>query len=200
MSSENAIEMFVGGLVLDPATQAPIVILKDESGKVVLPIWIGMAEATSIASIMKNLTLQRPMTHDLMMEAFSQMGAKVERAMIVDLKDSTYFAELVVVIGERAIILDARPSDAIALALRASAPIFVAEHVLEQARVALNMEGDASSSQEGGEGKTEEESSPSAEESTDISQQSEKDFKHIDKDKWAEILSELDPDDFKYKM
>lgn len=199
MSSEKAIEMFVGGLVLDPGTQAPIVILKDESGKVVLPIWIGMAEATSIASVMKSLSLARPMTHDLMMEAFSQLGAKIERAMIVDLKDSTYYAELVLMVGDRALILDARPSDAIALALRVSAPIFVAEHVLDQARVSLSTD-ESSSGEPSGNVSEEEGSAISESPEQSPEQTAEKDFKHIDKDKWSEILSELDPDDFKYKQ
>lgn len=80
MALEDAIEMFVGGLVLDPVTQAPIVVLKDEAGKMVLPIWIGVAEATSIASVIKSLNLTRPMTHDLMFEFLNEMGVKVQRA------------------------------------------------------------------------------------------------------------------------
>src|SRR3974377_2168034 len=99
MSNETAIEMFVGGLMLDPNTQAPVVVLKDESGDIVLPIWIGIAEATSLASVIKQVTMTRPLTHDLMRDVLSELGVKVERVVITELKDSTYFAELVLSIG-----------------------------------------------------------------------------------------------------
>lgn len=197
MVQEKAIEMFVGGLMLDPNTQAPVVVLKDESGEIILPIWIGVAEATSIASAIKKLAMARPLTHDLMYDALNQLGARIERVMITELKESTYYAELAVSVGERALILDARPSDAIALALRASAPIFVTQSVLDQAKVNFAAAGGPAGTQkgegEGGEtsveGQSQEEQRPS-----------EKDFANIDKDKWEEILSDLDPDDFKYKM
>ena len=117
MSNDTAIEMFVGGLVLDPNTQAPVVVLKDESGDIALPIWIGVAEATSIASAIKQLTMQRPLTHDLMQDIFAEVGVKVQRVVITDLKDSTYFAELVLSHGDKALIMDSRPSDAIAIAI-----------------------------------------------------------------------------------
>ena len=175
MSKEAVIEMFVGGLVLDPNTQAPVVVLKDETGKIALPIWIGVAEATSIASAIKQVAMQRPLTHDLMQNALDELGVKVQRIVITDLKDSTYFAELTLSHGERVFTLDARPSDAIGIALRSEAPIFVAQ--VEQS----NPEGQVAEA-------------PQEEEEQD------KDFRHIDKDKWNDILSELDPDDFKYKM
>lgn len=194
MSRETAIEMFVGGLVLDPSTQAPVIILKDESGKVQLPIWIGIAEATSIASVIKQLKMARPLTHDLMNDIMGQVGVQLERVVITDLKESTYYAELILSMGEKAIILDCRPSDAIALALRSSAPIFVADAVLAQARVAAEEAGheegsaEAQGGEEGAEGAAEKEFPEG------------KDFTNIDKDKWNEILKDLDPDDFKYKM
>ena len=183
MGNEAAVEMFVGGLVLDPATQAPIVVLKDETGEVTLPIWIGIAEA-------------RPLTHDLFYELLLELGITVQRIVITELKDSTYFAELVLGQGDRVFVLDARPSDAIAMALRATAPIFVAQSVLDQARQAFTKQGSqqASGQQQPQEGQAEEEQ---AEEQQDDSS---KDFRAIDKDKWTEILSQLDPDDFKYKM
>jgi len=191
---DEAIEMFVAGLVLDPATQAPIVILKDETGEVVLPIWIGMAEATSIATVMKNLTLQRPITHDLMFNAFEQIGIKIERMMITDLQESTYFAELVLVQGERKVILDSRPSDAIALAIRAAAPIFVASKVLLNVKIAVGEAPTHFSNPK-------EPTIPGDVAESEIAEiEGEKDFRNVDKDKWAEILAELDPDDFKYKM
>ncbi|MCB0337974.1 MAG: bifunctional nuclease family protein [Bdellovibrionales bacterium] len=194
MSKEKAIEMFVGGLVLDPNTQAPIVILKDESGDLCLPIWIGVAEATAIATVIKNLNLARPMTHDLLFRILSEAGLGIQRIVITDLKDSTYFAELVVSQGDKIFIFDSRPSDAIAIALRASAPIFVVEHVVHEAKISLQGQTSPSS-----EPPVESESGNVKPHDTTKSGSGE-DFKHIDKDKWSEILAELDPEDFKYKM
>lgn len=200
MVAETAIEMFVGGLVLDPNTQTPVVVLKDETGQVALPIWIGIAEATSIASVIKQLTMQRPLTHDLMYEALNQLGAVVQRVMITELKDSTYFSELILSVGDRAMILDSRPSDAIAIALRAQAPIYVAQKVIDQAKMSFNfgpIESGGVGQQEpivpegGGDGN---EQTPPAEGAP------EQDFKNVDKGKWRDILDDLDPDDFKYKM
>jgi bifunctional DNase/RNase len=195
MGNDTAVEMFVGGLVLDPATQAPIVVLKDESGQVTLPIWIGIAEATSIASAIKQVTMARPLTHDLFYELLLELGMTVQRIMITELRDSTYFAELVLGQGERALILDSRPSDAIAMALRASAPIYVSRQVLDQAQVAFaNQEPTP-------EGEPPVQDTPPAEEEgAKEGEESAKDFRSIDKEKWEEILGELDPDDFKYKM
>jgi bifunctional DNase/RNase len=195
MGNDTAVEMFVGGLVLDPATQAPIVVLKDESGQVTLPIWIGIAEATSIASAIKQVTMARPLTHDLFYELLLELGMTVQRIMITELRDSTYFAELVLGQGERALILDSRPSDAIAMALRASAPIYVARHVLDQAQVAF------ANQERTPEGEPPVQDTPPAEEEgLKEGEESAKDFRSIDKAKWEEILGELDPDDFKYKM
>jgi uncharacterized protein len=193
MSKESAIEMFVAGLVLDPNTQAPVVVLKDEGGTVHIPIWIGIAEATSIASAIKQVPMARPLTHDLMYDVFLQVGVKVERVVITELKDSTYYAELILSLGEKALILDSRPSDAIAIALRASAPIFVAEKVLEQAKVSFSVVPQ----EEGERGESPEENAAKDGNPDDQSQQ---DFKQIDKDKWHDILEKLDPDDFKFKM
>lgn len=190
MTVENAIEMFVGGLMLDPNTQAPVVVLKDESGEIVLPIWIGVAEATSIASAIKQLHMARPLTHDLMFSIFNEVRLKVQRVVITELKESTYYAELVLSEGERALVLDSRPSDAIAIALRASAPIYVTQQVLEQAKVTFSAQGaEGESPSEGGAGEEgkENEKSPA-------------DLRAIDKEKWDEILKSLDPDDFKHEM
>lgn len=194
MGNDSAVEMFVGGLVIDPATQAPIVVLKDETGELTLPIWIGIPEATSIASAIKQVSMARPLTHDLFHDLLLEVGVTVQRVVITELRESTYFAELIMGKGDRVIVLDARPSDAIALALRASAPIYVAESVLSQAKVAFGgvdplaaMEGeDESSTDDQGEEVEEDDAS--------------QDFTSVDKDKWEELLSDLDPDDFKYKM
>jgi bifunctional DNase/RNase len=199
MTSDSAVEMFVGGLVLDPATQAPIVVLKDESGDITLPIWIGIPEATSIASAIKQVTMARPLTHDLFFDLLLEVGVTVQRVVITELRESTYFAELVLGQGDRVMVLDSRPSDAIAMALRASAPIYVAQSVLNQAKVAFGsnnplpqMEPQPAEQGEGAQGEGEE--AASEEESQ------EKDFAGVSKDKWEELLSNLDPDDFKYKM
>jgi len=198
MAEDNAVEMFVGGLLLDPHTQAPVVVLKDESGNVHLPIWIGIAEATSIASAIKQINMSRPLTHDLMYDVLTELGVQIERVVITDLKDSTYFAELILSRGEKAIILDSRPSDAIALALRASAPIFVAQQVLDRARIAFSTAPASSEGQPGAEdGQGGESSAEGKQGSAGFGGP---DFKSIDKDKWQELLNALDPDDFKYKM
>lgn len=194
MTKEEAIEMYVGGLVVDPNTQAPIVVLKDESGEICLPIWIGVAEATSIASAVKQVDMARPLTHDLMMGVFQELGVRVQRVVITELKDSTYYSELVLSVGSKAMIVDSRPSDAIAIAVRASAPIYVTQSVLNQAKIKL--EGETLPPPEGA---TEGEVS-AAEEAADELENQRRDFRSIDKDKWQELLTDLDPDDFKYKM
>ncbi len=195
-SEENAIEMFVGGLVLDPNTQAPVVVLKDESGDVCLPIWIGIAEATSIASAIKQVTMTRPLTHDLMHDIFQEMGVRTQRIVITELKDSTYFAELVLSMGDKVLIIDSRPSDAIAIALRESAPIYVTQTVLDKAKVTFQLEGAAPAlPPETQEGQSSEEAEQQGDEGSEKA-----DFKLVDKDKWEDLLEKLDPDDFKYKM
>ena len=190
----TAVEMFVGGLVLDPNTQAPVVVLKDESGEINLPIWIGIAEATSIASAIKQLQMARPLTHDLMYDLFNDLGIKVERIVITELRDSTYYAELVLSHGDKALIIDCRPSDAIALAVRAAAPIYVTQTVIDKAKIAFSV------SMEGEEGAAGPEGAAEGELGAEQAGSSSQDFKNIDKEKWEEILADLDPDDFKYKM
>lgn len=194
MSNETAIEMFVGGILLDPNTNAPVVVLKDESGQICLPIWIGLAEATSIASVLKKLQMARPLTHDLMHTVFQEVGVRLERVMITELRDSTYFAELVFALGEKAIIVDARPSDAIALALREQSPIFVAQQVLDQAKIAFAPAEPAP--EQGGDPKTGDAGKPKQPEEHPAL----RNLSNLDREKWSEILEELNPDDFKYKM
>jgi len=180
---------------MDPATQAPIVVLKDETGTVTLPIWIGITEATSIASAIKQIAMARPLTHDLFYDLLLQLGITVQRIVITELKESTYFAELILGQGDKVIVLDARPSDAIAMALRAAAPIYVAQQVLDQARIAFSSSGQAAPAPTAQEG---EHSGEEAEAEAQGGASS--DFQSLDKEKWEEILSQLDPDDFKYKM
>jgi len=127
-------QMKVSGLVMDPQTNTPILILKDMSSETSLPIWIGILEATSIATELEKIQLPRPMTHDLMKNCFDFLDVHVERVEVCDLKENTYHALIYLRANDRVRPIDARPSDAVALALRADAPIFVKEEVLVKSR------------------------------------------------------------------
>lgn len=122
--------MKVFGLTIDPLTNSPIMILKDMEGDKTVPIWIGLLEATAIASELENIKFSRPMTHDLMKNLMDQMGLKLAKVEICDLRDNTFFALIYMILHDKEFSMDARPSDAIALALRAQAPIFVEEQVI----------------------------------------------------------------------
>jgi len=137
------IQMTVGGLGFDPRNLSPLVLLRDTEEMNFLPIWIGVFEAASIAMVLQGITPPRPMTHDLLREFIEKLGAQVNRIVINDIKEGTFFAaiEYSTKEGKKA-VLDARPSDAIALALRLNAPIFVAESVMMQAKL-VNAEKDA---------------------------------------------------------
>ena len=132
------VPMSIKGLMLDPVSNSPIVVLKDDEEKFFLPIWVGIFEANAIALQLENVSTPRPMTHDLLRNMIAELDARVTRIVISDLKDSTFFAQIRLIVsqtgGDRTLELDARPSDAIALALRTEAPIFVAQTVLEQAQ------------------------------------------------------------------
>jgi hypothetical protein len=128
------VRMEIRGLILDPSSNRPIVVLRDEESQVILPIWIGIFEANAIAQRIENAELPRPMTHDLMQSMLQQIGVAVKKIVISDLRDDTFFALIHVDRGGEMIAVDARPSDAIALALRAEAPIFVLRPVLEKAK------------------------------------------------------------------
>ena len=128
------IEMSVKGLMVDPVTNAPIVLLRDEAGSRVLPIWVGVFEANAIALQVENITPPRPMTHDLLRQVIVDLRGAVERIVITELRDSTFFALIHLRVGGDLVAIDSRPSDAIALALRVKAPIFVEDAVLEQAK------------------------------------------------------------------
>lgn len=158
-------EVKVLGITIDPVTNSPIVILRDLEKKVTLPIWIGVLEANSISIELEKMKLPRPMTHDLMRSLIENVGGKLLRVEITDLKDNTYFAIIYIQLNGEKVQIDSRPSDAIALALRCESPIYVYESVIERA---YNLD-----SGEGAEGK----------------------------DRWAELLEMLDPEEFtKYKM
>lgn len=128
------LRMKVYGLTIDPMTNSPIIILKDLEGDKTLPIWIGLLEATAIASEMENIKFSRPMTHDLMKNLLDQLGTRVARIEICDLRDNTFYALVYLAAQDKEITMDARPSDAIALALRMQAPIFVDEEVIQKSK------------------------------------------------------------------
>ncbi|MEO1172784.1 MAG: bifunctional nuclease family protein [Myxococcota bacterium] len=124
------IEMEVSGLTVDPGSNTPIVLLREKSGERVLPIWIGVVEASAIAFELEQMKRNRPMTHDLLKNMVESLGGEVEKVSVVGLRDNTYYAQIVVSQNEKAIEIDSRPSDAIALALRARAPIFCDSEVV----------------------------------------------------------------------
>jgi len=162
-------EMKVSGLVMDPQTNTPILILKDLEEETSLPIWIGLLEATSIATELEKIRFPRPMTHDLIKNCFDHLNITVERIEVSDLRNNTYFALIYLRDNDGVSPIDARPSDAIAIALRTNAPIFVNEEVLAKSQKADDT--------------------------------LEPIFEEDNKEKWAELLENLDPKDFsKYKM
>jgi len=128
------IEMLIKGLMVDPVTNMPIVILRDQEGERVLPIWVGVFEANAIALQIENITAPRPMTHDLLRDIIGNLKAAVEKIVVSDLKESTFYALIYLRVNENLVAVDARPSDAIALALRVRAPIYVEDSVIENAR------------------------------------------------------------------
>ena len=128
------VKMKVEGLTLDPLTNMPIVILKDILSDKALPIWVGYFEANAIALEIEKIITPRPMTHDLLRSMISSLHAKVKHVLINDLKDNTFFAVISVIQNGSDMMIDSRPSDAIALALRTKSPIFVEEKVIEAAK------------------------------------------------------------------
>ena len=122
----------IAGLTMDPTSNTPIIILKSEQTDQAVPIWIGLLEATSIASALQNVKFDRPMTHDLFKNFSDIINISVSRVEVCDLKDSTFYARIFFESGESSFDMDARPSDAIALALRFDAPIFVDDKVIEK--------------------------------------------------------------------
>jgi uncharacterized protein len=130
------VEMTIKGLMIDPITNMPIIILRDEDGSRILPIWVGVFEANAIALQIENVQTPRPMTHDLLKNVIDDLAAQVERIVVTELKENTFYALIHLRVQERAILVDARPSDAIALALRTRAPIYVEDAVIQGARQA----------------------------------------------------------------
>jgi bifunctional DNase/RNase len=163
--------MTISSVNMDQVTNSPIIILKEIEGDQTLPIWIGLLEATAIASEIEGVKFSRPMTHDLLKNIMDQADIKIKKIEICDLRNNTYYALIHITNRGKTITIDSRPSDAIAIALRTQAPIFVSEDVLRKSRqidAARGAEADDQSDQ----GK-----------------------------KWQDILEKLNPEDFgKYKM
>jgi len=130
------VEMKIRGLMMDPVTNMPIVILKDSGGDAVLPIWVGIYEANAIALEIEKVTTPRPMTHDLIKNVLTGLDAQVKKVVVTELRDDTFFAVIWLEREGRIISVDSRPSDALAVALRLDCPIFVDDEVLKTSKVA----------------------------------------------------------------
>jgi bifunctional DNase/RNase len=142
MKDDTYTEMEVKGLTLDPLTSMPVVLLKDLKGRRTIPIWIGILEASSIAAELEKMTLSRPMTHDLLRNTVLALGADIIMVEVNDLRDNTFYATIYLKKGRKEIAIDSRPSDAIAIALRANCPIFVSDKVIERSkRIDLTAKG-----------------------------------------------------------
>lgn len=128
------IEMTIKGLMVDPTTNMPIIVLRDEAGERALPIWVGVFEANAIALQLENVQPPRPMTHDLLRNVIAHLGCTVTRVVVSELKESTFYATVHLETPTGPAIVDARPSDAIALALRSQAPILVDDGLIDAAK------------------------------------------------------------------
>ena len=130
------VEMKIRGLMMDPMTNMPIVVLKDAEGDAVLPIWVGIYEANAIALEIEKVTTPRPMTHDLIKNLLTGLDARVHKVVVTELRDDTFFAVIWMERDGRIISVDSRPSDALALALRLDCPIYVDDEVLKSSKLA----------------------------------------------------------------
>ncbi len=129
-----SVKMDVKALIVDPIANMPVVILRDADDRSFLPIWVGVFEANAIALQLEGVRTPRPMTHDLLRQTITQLDGTVERVVITKLHENTFYAEIHLTVGGRSVVVDSRPSDAIALALRSSSPVFVEESVLEKSQ------------------------------------------------------------------
>ena len=139
------VEMKIRGLMMDPVTNMPIVILKDVGSDTVLPIWVGVYEANAIALEIEKVPTPRPMTHDLIKNVLVGLESQVHKVVVTELRDDTFYAVIWVERDGRSISIDSRPSDALALALRVDCPIFVDDEVLKSSKLAANMSDRVSS-------------------------------------------------------
>jgi uncharacterized protein len=182
--NETMLQMIVGGITLDPVHNMPIVILKEPEGDKAIPIWIGLVEASAIATELEGVKLARPMTHDLLKNVLQTLNGKLIRIEIHDLKENTFYAALIVQGPDGGTLtVDSRPSDAIALALRTGSPVYVSKRVIE---LSQHLDLSKPIGKEG---------------NPPTSHVMDGDMKQSDKDKWTQILENLKPEDFgKYKM
>ena len=135
-------EMKITGLTMDPQTNTPIVVLKDTESDAVLPIWIGLLEATAIATELEKIQFPRPMTHDLIKNLLGHLEVRVERVEVCDLRDDTFYAWIYLTVNSKETRIDARPSDALAIALRTGSPIYVNERVLQKSGAVATAEAE----------------------------------------------------------
>lgn len=164
-------EMKVAGLTVDPFTNMPIVILKDNEDKNTVPIWIGLLEASAIATQLEDVQLPRPMTHDLLKNIFDTLKVNVIRIEVNDLKDNTFYATIYIEVGGEKYAIDSRPSDAIAIALRTNSRIYISEEVIKKSK------------------------------KIDLEERTVAGKKEKESEKWTEILEQMSQEDFgKYKM
>ncbi len=133
------VEMKIRGLLVDPVTNSPIVVLKDVGSDTVLPIWVGVYEANAIAMEIEKLSTARPMTHDLIKNVLTGLETGVHKVVVTELKEDTFYAVIWLDRGGHAISIDSRPSDALALALRVDCPIFVDDEVLKNSKLTTNL-------------------------------------------------------------
>ena len=184
-AEDGLVQMTVAGITLDPTNNMPIIILKDMENQIAIPIWIGLVEASAIATELEGIELARPMTHDLLKNLLASLGGTLERIVVCDLKDNTFYATLHVQSGDQMLEVDSRPSDAIALALRTRSDVFVARKVIENSQqLDLDALKEVLGKDKLGDELMGEGSGAKSE-----------------KDRWTEILENLKPDDFgKYKM
>src|SRR5574340_1687354 len=139
------VEMKIRGLMMDPVTNMPIVVLKDVAGNTVLPIWVGIYEANAIALEIEKVTTPRPMTHDLIKNLLTGLEARVHKIVVNDLREDTFFAVIWMECDGHIISVDSRPSDALALALRLDCPIYVEDQVLKSSKLASSVSDRVSS-------------------------------------------------------
>ena len=137
------IELELVGVRVELPHNQPIVLLKERTGERFLPIWIGPVEATSIAFALQGVTTERPMTHDLMRDLLSSLSVSVDRIVVTELRDRTFYAEIQMTADGGAVVVSSRPSDAIALAVRATVPIYADEAVLAEAGIEIEDEDEA---------------------------------------------------------
>ena len=134
------LEMKIRGLMMDPVTNMPIVVLKDVQGNAILPIWVGVYEANAIALEIEKVQTPRPMTHDLLKNVFLGLDVRVDKIVVNELKDDTFYALIWVERAGEMMTIDSRPSDALAIALRTDSPIYVDESVLKNSRMSASQE------------------------------------------------------------